>query len=361
MIGLRQQQSSMVKTTNLMEHARPLGLAALLLASFLGASAANAQSTSSQLAVQQGALKSVLEAADRICQTVPPGESKTTLQLSGDAKAEVSKLLKKLVGLGVSGAAKYQSEKATGVLQGQLAETIAKSNDCKRDVLHTLQGMIPGLEPAGLQKSSKKQQSAITASPTTRNSASVGINNGVVAPGATIIEPASTQPAPDIRLQFLRPAEPALFVENTSDAVAHDVIWDVIVWDIDRSSTPDQWLLEAKSEFRFLRAHDRAGPDDILSNMRAIQVRMQRDISQLPQKGDRLYGTASVQCSDCKRGRTYRVFMRWGEQGWISEIEDITDGHPRIPIFPITREKVETFVRWVDSVSADSRESFSEQ
>jgi hypothetical protein len=124
-----------------MRTASPLQLLWILSLS----SVAVAQTPERVLELQQQALTAILNAADRICQTAPLDESSSKVQLNGTAKAEVNGVLKKLTDLGISGAANYESEEARGVAHAQLADAIAKGNDCKRDVLRELKTMIPGL------------------------------------------------------------------------------------------------------------------------------------------------------------------------------------------------------------------------
>jgi hypothetical protein len=52
------------------------------------------------------------------------------LELSGGAKAELSRFLKEIADLGIEGAAKYQSWEWQGLLQQDLAEQLNNSRNC---------------------------------------------------------------------------------------------------------------------------------------------------------------------------------------------------------------------------------------
>lgn len=345
--------------------AAPLKIGVLLLVSFLGASTTSAQSPSDPLGVQKEAVELLLFAADGICQTVPAVESKTSFQLSGDAKATISKLLKRLADLGVSGAVKYQNEQTTGVLQEQLAETIAKSNDCKRDVLHTLKGMIPVVEPTGSHQRSRKQRSTITQTPTISNSASVNVNNGVVAPGATInVAPAPPpQAVPDVALRLVRAEEPVLVIDNTSNVVARDMKWSVALWNVDRPDVlPDRNFAIMATSFNWLRAHEEGGPIAVLPSLTPAG-----SPAPTPEKGNRLYGSAAVICADCSRGRTYVFYMKWGEGGWFAEVPNVIDGSLKVPLHvlekgvPVNEDDVKAYVRFIEAVPITSRIPITEK
>jgi CheY-like chemotaxis protein len=80
-----------------------------------------------------------------MCTTPPLEQSNHRAELSGDAKATLAGVLTRVTDIGIHGAAKYQGGESKGVLQEQLVEAIKKGDDCKLEVLKTLQTMIPGL------------------------------------------------------------------------------------------------------------------------------------------------------------------------------------------------------------------------
>ena|SRR5579864_132901 len=87
---------------------------------------------------QQKALQVIMEAADRICATVPIEGTGEHVELSLDAKAKLSGAIGRVVDAGIEGAAKYRSEAYMNALQQDLATALKNSNDCKLTVFKTL-------------------------------------------------------------------------------------------------------------------------------------------------------------------------------------------------------------------------------
>jgi hypothetical protein len=88
---------------------------------------------------QGKALKVIDDFASHLCLSVPLASSTNNLELTGEAKAELSKILKQIAELGLEGAAKYQSSEWQGLLQQDLAEQLNNSRNCKLEVFKTLQ------------------------------------------------------------------------------------------------------------------------------------------------------------------------------------------------------------------------------
>lgn len=88
--------------------------------------------------INQEALNIVADFADRICKNIPLEGTGSDLELSGNAKAELSGLINKIADLGIEGAAKYNSSKYQGLLQKDLATVLKNSMDCKLEVFKSL-------------------------------------------------------------------------------------------------------------------------------------------------------------------------------------------------------------------------------
>jgi hypothetical protein len=84
-------------------------------------------------------LKEISETADRLCGYVAQSGHSSTLQLSGDVKAELSGLAKKLADLGVSGTGDINSAEYEGVVQQELTGALKDVRECKLKVFDTLQ------------------------------------------------------------------------------------------------------------------------------------------------------------------------------------------------------------------------------
>ncbi len=106
-------------------------IAAFLVAAFPLAGPARAQDPRS-------ALPSILDAADRICSVVKAEGTSQDVTVTGEIRAEVDGLLKKLADLGISGQGSYTTDSYVGVLQADLPNTIKNISDCKLQVFNKL-------------------------------------------------------------------------------------------------------------------------------------------------------------------------------------------------------------------------------
>jgi hypothetical protein len=88
---------------------------------------------------QSRALDLILQFAERFCQAPPTTGSSSAREVSAGAKVELSNLLSKLAGIGLSGAAKYQDSKYQGLLQKDLVEALKNTNECRLKVWSDLQ------------------------------------------------------------------------------------------------------------------------------------------------------------------------------------------------------------------------------
>jgi hypothetical protein len=88
------------------------------------------------------ALDLISKSAGDICKNAPMSGSTNNLEISVGARAEVSKLIKKLVDIGVSGATKYQNNEYYGILQKDLAGSINDSNNCRLKVFNSLKDLL---------------------------------------------------------------------------------------------------------------------------------------------------------------------------------------------------------------------------
>ncbi len=108
----------------------------LLLFSF------NGNSDATPLEEEKEALKVILDFANQICDEITLEGEGENLELSGEAKAELDWLLKKLANLGIKGAATYQKAEYEGVLREDLAEVLKDSRDCKLEIFNQLKSIF---------------------------------------------------------------------------------------------------------------------------------------------------------------------------------------------------------------------------
>src|SRR5262249_4377775 len=87
-------------------------------------------------------LDRLADAATKICQTTPVYSQNNQLTLDGKANAELAGVINNLVSGGISGAAKYRSGSSYGVLQQDLAGSMAAGNNCRLKALEILVGTL---------------------------------------------------------------------------------------------------------------------------------------------------------------------------------------------------------------------------
>ncbi len=85
------------------------------------------------------ALAEIANTADSICGTVTAAGRSNSVKVTGDIKAELSGLFKKLANLGVSGSGEMTHSDYEGVLQQQLAGALNDLRQCKLKVFNILQ------------------------------------------------------------------------------------------------------------------------------------------------------------------------------------------------------------------------------
>jgi hypothetical protein len=112
---------------------RSLTIAATLVSLVFGTShLAHAEGTKTPL-------EEIMEAADRLCVDVAHSGNKSSAELRGNVKAELSGLAKKLVDLSGDVNGKIDTQQYEGVIQEQLAEMLKDVRSCKIQILNTLQ------------------------------------------------------------------------------------------------------------------------------------------------------------------------------------------------------------------------------
>ncbi len=95
-------------------------------------------SAAAQVETFQEQLDVIANYAERICDRIPLEGSGENIELSGEARAELSGVLGRLADLGVSGSGQYQTEEYQGVLQKDLATTLQDARDCRREIHNKL-------------------------------------------------------------------------------------------------------------------------------------------------------------------------------------------------------------------------------
>jgi hypothetical protein len=149
----------------------------------------------------------------------------------------------------------------------------------------------------------------------------------------------SAQPPPEVTLGFVYPKDPCLVIRNPSDSIARDIKWMVALWNMDLPERNDPLPIPAQI-FDWLRPHSEGGPQILFDTPL---------VTPLLKAGNRLFGSASVLCPGCKRGRTFVVYIVWGEGGWFSEVEAQKSGNPLIPT-NFLRDTREAYFRQLEAL-----------
>jgi hypothetical protein len=96
---------------------------------------------------------------------------------------------------------------------------------------------------------------------------------------------------------------------NSSSTVAKDMKWGVALWNRDRPDDINPLPIPT-SAFDWLKAHSDSAPLLIFGSGQS-QVKL----------GDRLVGSAFVDCPECSKGHTYFVSITYGQGGWFAELK----------------------------------------
>jgi hypothetical protein len=91
---------------------------------------------------QPEALQEITDTADRICGSVAAAGQGTDVKITGDVKAQLSGLAKKLADLGISGAGDVTTGSYEGVLRDQLATVLSEQRNCKLAVFQSLLNVV---------------------------------------------------------------------------------------------------------------------------------------------------------------------------------------------------------------------------
>jgi hypothetical protein len=148
---------------------------------------------------------------------------------------------------------------------------------------------------------------------------------------------------PDVFLRFVDPTTPALVIVNPSDVVARDMKYAVELWNMDAPDRDDPLPIPT-STFDWLKQHSEGGPQNLFNLSLA---------SSLLKNGDHLFGSATVNCPTCIRGRTYIVYIEWGKGGWVAETGD--NGQLIVPINFKRETRMRYFQQLPQMIPTDKR------
>ena len=151
---------------------------------------------------------------------------------------------------------------------------------------------------------------------------------------------------PLVGLRFVYPKSPALILVNQTEAIARNIKWTIVLWNMDLPDR-DNPLPIPVSSFDWLRPNGESGPLNLFDSP---------TVSPLLKPGNRLYGSASVSCPECSRGRTYLIYIVWGEGGWFAEAQNEQSGGVIVPN-NFSKEVRTEYFKMVEGVPAQLRMS----
>jgi len=91
---------------------------------------------------QQKALNIISKFANDICTKIPLEGHGTEINLSGQAKAELNGILKRIADLGIEGSGDYKDAEYQGIIQNELAEAIKNADTCRFNVFKELKDKL---------------------------------------------------------------------------------------------------------------------------------------------------------------------------------------------------------------------------
>lgn len=149
---------------------------------------------------------------------------------------------------------------------------------------------------------------------------------------------------PQVALRFVYPKSPLLVVVNQSTVIARSIALAFALWNMDLPDR-DNPLPIPTNTFDWIKPHAESGPEDLFGIP---------SVAQLLKPGDRLFGSVSVGCAECARGRTYVVYIVWGESGWYSEVGNEQSGDLIVPIDFSKASRINYF-KSLEAIPAESR------
>lgn len=106
------------------------------------------------------ALSIIADFADRICKDIPLDSQRESLSLTGEARAELSGLFRRLGDLGITGAAQYLDETRSNVVEENIVDILTTSTRCKEGIWNDLKETVLDNRQGASQKNHAPRPSA---------------------------------------------------------------------------------------------------------------------------------------------------------------------------------------------------------
>jgi hypothetical protein len=123
---------------------------------------------------------------------------------------------------------------------------------------------------------------------------------------------------PEVTLSLVNKTDPLIQLHNISKTTASNIKTLVLAFNLDSYAQTKQPLPIPANVFDFLIAGTSSLPEELFERP---------NIPALAKKGDKIFGSASVQCPLCKRAHTYVFSIVYGTGGWYGEVPKMTNGN----------------------------------
>lgn len=120
----------------------------------------------------------------------------------------------------------------------------------------------------------------------------------------------------EVTIRIVDPANPALIFTNASRGEAKTVRYWTVLWNLDGPLDAGPLPIPEGGLRRLIRDETSAP----LHLFEAPEVR-----SSL-KRGNRIVGSIAIDCQNCARIHSYRVFVIYGEGGWFADVADVSNG-----------------------------------
>lgn len=148
----------------------------------------------------------------------------------------------------------------------------------------------------------------------------------------------------DLSLRFVNPKSPTLIIVNKSTAVAKEMKWAVVLWNVDRPDMKNPLPIPVGG-FDWIKPNNHSS---------AINLFDGPLVAPLLQSGNKLLGTGWISCTVCKEDKNYVVSIEWGKGGWYAEIKLKNPGVTFVPGSQSEKDRGEFFA-YLESISPEYR------
>jgi hypothetical protein len=150
-----------------------------------------------------------------------------------------------------------------------------------------------------------------------------------------------TSELPEVALQFVTRERPALVIQNTSEVPAKDIKRQVAIWNMD-NLPPDLNPLQIPiGAFDWLKGHQESLHEELFPE------RLRANLA----PGNRLIGSATVDCPTCGKMKTYVIYIIWEEGGWYSEVNPKSGKSGILVPIKVSKEAIDLYFRSLENLA----------